>query len=227
MFRVMKATNAEPLEIHGIRLGPELTEEQAKAVFALGEEAVIFALLAQAKSLAEHDGDRSPGSRSDDPSCPSGQKAPYEKPSQTGRKKKPGRKPGHEGHCRAKPGHIDHHEQHRQSHCPECGGTLTKCNVSRKRYIEDIPQDVHVEVTEHTIHRDWCPRCRKMVEPKVPAERLHHAQTTRPQSDQDGGASPADIHHDGKTTASQGLPRRTTLKSYRIRSQNVVTWLRL
>jgi len=168
MFRVMKAKNAEPLEIHGIRLGPELTEEQAKAIFALGEQAVIFALLAQAKSLAEHNGDRSPGSRKDDPSCPSGQKAPYEKPNQTGRKKKPGRKPGHKGHRRAKPDHIDHHEQHRQSHCPECGGALTKCHVSRKRYIEDISQNVHVEVTEHTIHRDWCPRCRKMVEPKVP-----------------------------------------------------------
>jgi transposase len=168
MFCVMKAKNAEPLEIHGIRLGPELTEEQARAIFALGEQAVVFALLAQAKSLAEHNGDRLAGSRRDDPSCPSGQKAPYEKPNQKRRKKKPGCKQGHEGHCRAKPDHVDHREQHRASHCPDCGGTLKKCNVSRQRYIEDIPQDVHVEITEHTIHRDWCPRCRKMVEPKVP-----------------------------------------------------------
>lgn len=168
MFRVMKAKNAEPMEIHGIRLGPELTEEQAKAIFALGEQAVVFALLAQAKILADRNGDRSAQSRQDDPSCPSGQKAPYEKPEKKGRKKKPGCKPGHEGHCRAKPDHIDREVQHRESHCPECGGKLTKCHVSRKRYIEDIPQDVHVEVTEHTIHRDWCPRGRKMVEPKVP-----------------------------------------------------------
>lgn len=168
MFRLMQTTNAEPLEIHGIRLGPKLTEEQAKAIFAFGEQAVVFALLAQAKSLAEQNGDRLAGSRSDDPSCPSGQKAPYEKPNQKRRKKKPGRKPGHEGHGRAKPDHIDHREQHRASHCPDCGGTLKKCNVSRQRHIEDIGQDVHVETTEHTIHRDWCPRCRKMVEPKVP-----------------------------------------------------------
>ena len=168
MFRVMKARNAGQLEINGIRLGPALTKEQAKAIFALGQEAVVFALLAQAKSLADQNGDRSPGSHSDDPSCPSGQKAPYEKPDKKGRKKKPGRKPGHEGHCRAKPDHVDHEEQHRESHCPDCGGKLTKGNVSRKRYIEDIPHDVHVEVTEHTIHRDWCPHCRKMVEPKVP-----------------------------------------------------------
>ena len=36
MLRVMKAENAEPLEINGIRLGPALTEEQAKAIFADG-----------------------------------------------------------------------------------------------------------------------------------------------------------------------------------------------
>ena len=168
MFRVMNAKTAEPLEIHGIRLGPELTAEQAKAIFALGEQAVVFALLAQAKILADRSGDRSVPSRRDDPSCPSGQKAPYEKPEKKSRKKKPGCKLGHEGHCRVKPDHIDRAVPHRESHCPECGGKLTKCNVSRKRYIEDIPHDVHVEVTEHTIHRDWCPRCRQMVEPKVP-----------------------------------------------------------
>jgi hypothetical protein len=168
MFRVMNAKTAEPLEIHGIRLGPELTAEQAKAIFALGEQAVVFALLAQAKILADRNGDRSPPSRRDDPSCPSGQKAPYEKPEKKSRKKKPGCKQGHEGHCRAKPDHIDCAVQHRESHCPDCGGKLTKCNVSRQRYIEDLPHEVHVEVTEHTIHRDWCPRCRKMVEPKVP-----------------------------------------------------------
>ena len=168
MFRVMKAKNAEPLEINGIRLGPELTEEQAKAIFALGEQAVVFALLAQAKIIADCNGDQSGGSRRDDPSCPSGQKAPYEKPDKKGRKRKPGGKQGHEGHGRAKPDHMDHREQHRESHCPDCGGPLTPCHISRQRYIEDIPQGVHVEVVEHTIHRDWCPRCRKMVEPKVP-----------------------------------------------------------
>jgi len=168
MFSVMKAKNAEQLEINGIALGPALTEEQAKAIFALGEEAVVFALLAQAKVLADTNPKATPPNRRDDPSCPSGQKAPYEKPSKHGRKKKPGRKPGHKGHCRAKPDHVDHKEQHRASHCPDCGSRLKKGNVSRKRYIEDIPQGVRGEVTEHTIHRHWCPHCRKMVEPKVP-----------------------------------------------------------
>jgi hypothetical protein len=33
---------------------------------------------------------------------------------------------------------------------------------------EDIPAGIQPVVTEHTIHRDWCPRCRKSVEPIVP-----------------------------------------------------------
>ena len=36
-----------------LALGPELTEEQAKAIFAFGEEAVVFALLKLAKMAAE------------------------------------------------------------------------------------------------------------------------------------------------------------------------------
>lgn len=33
--------------------------------------------------------------------------------------------------------------------------------------IEDIPQEIKPIVTEHTIHRDYCPRCKKHVEPVV------------------------------------------------------------
>jgi len=34
--------------------------------------------------------------------------------------------------------------------------------------IEDIPEDIRVEATQHTIHRDFCPACKKHVEPVVP-----------------------------------------------------------
>jgi hypothetical protein len=44
---------------------------------------------------------------------------------------------------------------------------LNRCNETRTRYTEDIPEDNRVECTEHTIHRDWCPRCKKKVEPVV------------------------------------------------------------
>jgi transposase-like protein len=33
---------------------------------------------------------------------------------------------------------------------------------------EDIPHNIAPEVTEHTIHRDYCPNCKKIVEPVVP-----------------------------------------------------------
>jgi len=44
---------------------------------------------------------------------------------------------------------------------------LKRTGDTRTRYVEDIPQ-VEPEVTEHTIHSDWCPKCQKRVEPKVP-----------------------------------------------------------
>jgi hypothetical protein len=38
----------------------------------------------------------------------------------------------------------------------------------RTRCIEDIPEGISPVVTEHTIHRDGRPNCKKLVEPKVP-----------------------------------------------------------
>jgi transposase len=52
--------------------------------------------------------------------------------------------------------------------CPACGGPLTKCQETRERFTEDIPEDLKPQVTRHVIHRDWCGTCRKQVEPKVP-----------------------------------------------------------
>ena len=47
MFSVMTVENAEQPELNGIFLGADLSEEQAKVVFALGEQAVVFSLFAQ------------------------------------------------------------------------------------------------------------------------------------------------------------------------------------
>ena len=52
--------------------------------------------------------------------------------------------------------------------CPDCGCGLVRTGRTRTRIIEDLPEDLKAETTEHTIHRDWCPRCKKQVEPKVP-----------------------------------------------------------
>jgi len=72
----------------------------------------------------------------------------------------------HAGSRRQPPQRIDQRKEHRAPRCPDCGGRLQRCRETRTRYTEDIPQ-VEPEVTEHVIHRDWCPRCRKKVEPPV------------------------------------------------------------
>src|SRR4030042_1919965 len=57
--------------------------------------------------------------------------------------------------------------EQRADQCPKCGGRLQRCEETRTRYTEDIPH-IQPEVTEHVIHRDWCPKCRKRGEPAVP-----------------------------------------------------------
>jgi transposase len=146
-------------------LGPSLTAEQARAIYERGEEAVVFALLELAKRWSQAEGrNASIGS----PATPSGMKPVHQKPSTKKRGKKPGRKAGHPGSRRPPPQTIDDHQSHRAECCPCCSGKLSRCARTRVRYIEDIPADLQPIVTEHTIHRDWCPSCKKLVEPRVP-----------------------------------------------------------
>jgi hypothetical protein len=152
--------SAEPLKAE--ELGSSLTEARAREIFRMGEEAVVFALLAQAQALGSKSGPNKPS-----PSAPSGSVPPYEKPTtRSKRRKKPGRKPGHDGSRRSRPNEIDQTKVHRLANCPDCGSKLKQCNQSRTRYTEDIPEDIKPVVTEHVIHRDWCPCCQKHVEPK-------------------------------------------------------------
>lgn len=152
---------------HDISLGPGLTEEEARAIYAQGEEAVVFAVLSLAKMLAEQQAVLAQSSHQT-PSTPSGMKPPYQKPTTSGRgKKKPGRKPGHVGCRREVPARIDRRQEHVAEACPKCGGPVHRRRQTRTRYIEDIPDTTQSEVTEHVIHRDWCPRCEQYVEPVV------------------------------------------------------------
>jgi transposase len=137
-----------------------LSEEQARALFRQGEEAVVFALLELTKQLAEA---RSPSVM---PSTPSGMVPVYQKPAVKPRKKKRGAKKDHPGARRQVPERIDWQVEHRADCCPDCGGRLKRCQETRTRYTEDIPE-IQPEVTEHLIHRDWCPKCRKKVEAPV------------------------------------------------------------
>jgi len=148
-------------------LDGSLTRAQAKELYRLGPEAVVLATLAAAHRIAQLQA-KVLGAAALDPSTPSGQIPPYAKPSAPKRRGKPGAKPGHKGSHRAGPPRIDRREEHRLDVCPDCGGPLQRCRQTRTRIIEDIPQQVQTDVVEHTIHRDFCPRCKKHVEPVVP-----------------------------------------------------------
>ena len=153
---------ANPIE--SAALGAELTEQQAREIFRQGEEAVVFALLMQAKMIGE-----SLPAAASSPSTPSGMTPPYQKPTiKPKRGKRPGRPAGHPGSWRGRPERIGRTKKHRAKRCPCCGGSLKRCLRTRTRYTEDIPEDIDPVVTEHVIHRDWCPQCKKHVEPVVP-----------------------------------------------------------
>lgn len=163
----MAATGTDTLGTASLRalLGPQLTAEQAALIFQQGQEAVVFALLTLAKQLAEKQG---PWPAGVDPSAPSGQTPPYAKPAAKGRAKPKGARPGHPGQRRPAPTRIDRREEHTLSTCPRCHGPVKPCRGSRTRVVEDIPADITPVVTEHTIHRSWCPHCKATVEPAVP-----------------------------------------------------------
>lgn len=159
----------------------ELDEQKARQIASMGEEALIYALLLQekikseqdqkirdqAKTIARLDGKDTRLTSSQDPSCPSAQKPVYGKENLSKkRRKKPGAKEGHSGVRRKTPVKIDQTEEHRLEHCPDCGGELNKRSENRERIIEDIPE-VKVEVVKHIIYRDYCPNCKKKVEPKI------------------------------------------------------------
>ena len=158
-----KDTQSQSLnEIIEAILNGTCTEAQSLQLAQLGPEAVQLAVLAATQKFAELKG------QTPHPSTPSGQVPIYTKPNRKKRKSRRGAKPGHEAARRKRPERIDRRQDHRCDVCPECGGPLQRCNRTRKRIIEDIPKDIETEVTEHTIHRDYCPHCKKHVEPVVP-----------------------------------------------------------
>jgi transposase len=168
------ATRATAIEalIAALQRG-EFDEAAARRLYTLGPHAVALALLAAARRISELQSRAAAGGVS--PSTPSGMQPVYHKPNVAGgqtaagrRRKRPGARNGHPGHHRAPPPRIDARQEHRLKICPCCGGALRRCNRTRTRLIEDLPEDLRAQVIEHTIHRDYCPACRQHVEPVVP-----------------------------------------------------------
>jgi hypothetical protein len=144
----------------------ELDEVLARQLYRHGPEVVTLALLAASKRIAELQ--RRCGQQQTTPSTPSAMVPVYAKPNASKRRKRPGARKGHPGTRRAKPARIDRRVEHRLKRCPHCHGPVQLCKRKRTRIIEDIPEPIEPVVTEHTIHRDYCPVCKKHVEPVVP-----------------------------------------------------------
>ncbi|MCP4991312.1 MAG: IS66 family transposase [Colwellia sp.] len=142
-------------------------EAAARQLYTLGPHAVSLALLAAARRIAELQVQAAAGGT---PSTPSGMRPVYTKPNAPrGRgRKRPGARDGHSGHRRPTPTRIDARQEHRLKACPCCGGALQRCQRTRTRLVEDLPENLRSVVTEHTIHRDYCPSCKRHVEPVVP-----------------------------------------------------------
>jgi transposase len=157
-----EAPTLDPAFVSAFRAGT-LTSAQAEAALPRDRAAVIFLLLQLSTTLATPTGTPAGGAHQ-----PSGSTPPYAKPTAPTRRKKRGARHGHPGVARPRPDAIDHHQNHQLPACPNCGGRLTRTGRTRTRIVEDIPDDLTPEVTEHTIHRDWCPCCKTQVEPKPP-----------------------------------------------------------
>ena len=135
----MKPGTARTLrEIIDAALDGRLDEALAHELHKLGPEAVALAMLSTCRRIAELEGTDSSGQTS--PSTPSGMVPIYTKPNTSKRRKKPGAKDGHEGVRRARPIKIDERKTHRLKRCPHCEGKLQRCQRTRTRIIEDIPE---------------------------------------------------------------------------------------
>jgi len=160
-------TDKEVKAILVAALDGTLTKRQAERLAEIDAQLPTLALLAAAKRIAELQA-KLGGPPKIDPATPSGQRPIYTKPASPKRKGKPGARKGHPGARRPAPQRIDERKEHRLDRCPCCGGQLQRCARTRSRTVEDILEDLRTVVTEHTIHRDYCPRCKKHVEPAVP-----------------------------------------------------------
>ena len=136
-----------------------MTRDEAITVLNMPTEEAIDFILALAEKAEKYD--QLCGQVT--PTTPSGMTPPYLKPRPAKRRKPPGRKKGHEGVCRIQPEEVDHFKEHTLNRCPDCQTPVKEPIKEYKRYTEDIPPIEKPEVTEHTVHGYWCPKCKKIV----------------------------------------------------------------
>lgn len=87
-------------------------------------------------------------------------------------KKKPkhiGAHTGHKAYTRHIPERIDYIKALIPKRCPHCNTKLSgKTQEVRSRHVTDIKLIAKSKTTRYDIHRKYCPKCKKLVEPEVP-----------------------------------------------------------
>ena len=145
-------------------LAARVTEEESRRFALQPAEIIAFTLLA----IQARMGESRPQAGAN---TPSSAVPPYEKPTASAKSKKNrqrGGQPGHQGRSRHRPIEPDRTREHRLKHCPDCGMQLRPTSEVRERLSEDIPENLKPVVTKDILHRDYCPGCKKRVEPKPP-----------------------------------------------------------
>lgn len=143
-----------------------ISEEEFRRFAQQSPELVAFTLLELQRRIA---GNPSAGANQPSSTIP-----PYAKPNTGGKpgkgskKKKRGAQKGHPGSSRPAPPQPDRTRHQKFDACPDCGGKLKDTGDTRERITEDLPEDLKPVITKDVIHRDWCPCCKKRVEPKPP-----------------------------------------------------------
>ena len=80
-----------------------------------------------------------------------------------------GAKLKHKGHGRKSPTTFDKEEPLIPDMCPDCNTKLKGKTVStRARFVTTIRIINPAEVIKYLLHRKWCHKCKKLVEPEVP-----------------------------------------------------------
>ena len=83
--------------------------------------------------------------------------------------KQPGQKKHHKGYARHIPERIDYIKELIPDECPHCGTELLgDTQEIRSRHVTEIKIKSKVKNTRYDIHRKYCPKCKKLVEPEVP-----------------------------------------------------------
>jgi len=96
--------------------------------------------------------------------------------SDSGKSHKPlGAPKGHAGYSRRIPERIDVIRKREICRCPHCNGKLSDTQEIKSRYITDVALTSEVINTRYDIHRKYCAKCKKLVEPRIP-EALPHAR---------------------------------------------------